>query len=252
MLFKENSVRSKRSILMPLLMLGALLLVACQPAAQPTPETITVIETVEVVKEVEGETITVIKTVEVEVVVTEVVEVEAMVDEAACNLAAPAEATEVGMIGWAFPITEFFAAEIEKCGDVDNLSVSTQLLDSAGAQEQITLGLAGGAEAPWSIIHTAPGSAAEHGSLGNLYPLNDLIEKYWIEYNLFEIPDSVWEAMTWEGNIYGVPFIANTMHMFYRTDLFEQYNLDPPTTYDGVIEACAVLAGPGTSSSSIS
>ena len=56
-------------------MLAALLLVACQPAAQPTPETVTVIETVVVEKEVEGETVTVVETVEVEVEVVQEVEV---------------------------------------------------------------------------------------------------------------------------------------------------------------------------------
>ena len=235
-----------------LLLIGALVLVACTPetieveveVTRVVTETETITETVteeiEVTRIVEGESVT--ETITEEVEVTRVVEVEAMVDPTACNAAAPAEASEINMIGWAFPVTEFFAAELEKCNDVDNLSVNTQLLDSAGAQEQIQLGLAGGAESPFSIIHTTPASIAEHASQGTLHPLNDLVEQYWIEYNLFEIPQSAWDAVTYEGNIYGVPFLANTLHMFYRTDLFEQYELSPPTSYDGVIEACNVLA----------
>jgi ABC-type glycerol-3-phosphate transport system substrate-binding protein len=35
--------------------------------------------------------------------------------------------------------------------------------------------------------------------------------------------------------------MANTLHLFYRMDLFEEYNLQPPTTYDEVIAACEVL-----------
>lgn len=158
-----------------------------------------------------------------------------------CNLAAPAAATEVGMIGWAFPITEFFAAELEECNEVENVSVTTQLLDSAGAQEQIRLGLAGGGTAPWAIIHTTPATIAEHAANGALHPLDELVEKYREQYKLNEIPETAWQAVTYEGKIYGIPFLANTLHIFYRTDLFEQYKLTPPTTYDEVIAACNVL-----------
>ena len=74
-------------------------------------------------------------------------------------------------------------------------------------------------------------------------PLNDLVEQYRDEYNLDDIPQPVWDAATIDGNIYGVPFMSNTMHLFYRTDIFEAHGLDVPTTYDEVMDACAVLAG---------
>ena len=75
-----------------------------------------------------------------------------------------------------------------------------------------------------------------------LLPLNDLIEQYREEYNLDDIPQPVWDAATIDGNIYGVPFMSNTMHLFYRTDIFEAHGLDVPNTYDEVMDACAALA----------
>ena len=75
-----------------------------------------------------------------------------------------------------------------------------------------------------------------------LLPLNDLVEQYREEYNLDDIPQPVWDAATIGGNIYGVPFMSNTMHLFYRSDLFEKHMIAVPTTYDEVIDACAVLA----------
>ena len=47
-----------------------------------------------------------------------------------CVLDPPMEAAEINFMGWAFPITEFFAAELEKCNEVENLTVNIQLLDS--------------------------------------------------------------------------------------------------------------------------
>ena len=240
-------MQKRHMIITLVLLVGGLILAACQPEevevtriVEVEGETVveTVVEEVTRVVEVEGETV--IETVTEEVEVTRVVTAD--VDPAACNLEAPAESVEVNMIGHAFPITEFFVAELEKCNNVDNIEVNTQLLDSDGSEQQQRLALSGGGESPWAITHQTPSDIVEFASQGLLTPLDDLVEKYWIEYNLFEIPDALWESASYEGHIYGVPFLGNTLHMFYRTDLFEQYNLSPPTTYDSVIAACNVLA----------
>ena len=95
--------------------------------------------------EVEKEGQTVIETVEVEkeVVVTVEVEIEkeVIVDPTECNLDAPENATTINMIGWSFPITDYYAEELEKCNKVENLTVNTNLLASADAQEQVRLAL---------------------------------------------------------------------------------------------------------------
>ena len=158
-----------------------------------------------------------------------------------CALDSPESEVTLNFMGWAFPITEFFAAELEKCNEVDNLNVNIQLLDSAGAEEQANLALAGGGDSPWAVLHTVPARMVALSGYDALLPLNDLVEKYREEYNLDDIPQPVWDAATIDGNIYGVPFMSNTMHLFYRTDLFEKHGLDVPTTYDDVIDACGVL-----------
>ncbi len=158
-----------------------------------------------------------------------------------CVLDAPDSETTVNFMGWAFPITEFFAEELEKCNEVDNLVVNTQLLDSASAQEQTNLALAGGGESPWAILHTTPSRIVELIGFDALLPLNDLVEQYREAYDLDDIPQTAWDAASIDGNIYGVPFMSNTLHLFYRTDLFEKHGLDVPTNYDEVIDACEVL-----------
>ncbi|MCX6038798.1 MAG: extracellular solute-binding protein [Chloroflexi bacterium] len=165
----------------------------------------------------------------------------ATVDPTACNLDAPSTPVVINMIGWSFPITDFYASELEKCNQVENLTVNTQQLDSASAHEQMRLGLGGGGKAPWAIIHNTAQDVAEFASAGWLYPLDDLVEKYWTEYKLDDIPEAAWTAVTYEGHIYGVPWDANTIMMFYNMDLFAKYNITPPTTYDEVIAACKIL-----------
>ncbi len=66
---------SKKTLLL-VVVIAMLAAVAAQCGAAPTPETVTVVQTVVVTKEVKGETITVVETVEKEVVVTKEVQVE--------------------------------------------------------------------------------------------------------------------------------------------------------------------------------
>lgn len=225
-------------ILLNLLLIFGLLLASC---AAPEPQTI--IETVVVEVEKEGQTV--IETVEVEkeVVVTVEVEVEkeVIVDPTECNLDAPENATTINMIGWSFPITDYYAEELEKCNKVENLTVNTSLLASADAQEQVRLALSAGGDSPYDIVHGANAQVGEWAGVGWMMPLNDLVEKYWDEYNLGDIPEKAWEGVTIDGQIYGVPIVGNTLHFMYRQDVFEEFGISVPDTYDEVIEMCNTI-----------
>ncbi|MFW5727759.1 MAG: ABC transporter substrate-binding protein [Spirochaetia bacterium] len=158
------------------------------------------------------------------------------------GIEAPAQSVSIDMIGWAFPITEFYAEELEKLNAVQNLKVNTQLLDSASAQEQVRLALSGGKKSPYAIVHAANAQISEWGYSDWLLPLDDLIEKYWDEYDLGDIPQTAWDAATVDGKIVGIPMASNTLHLMYREDLLEKHGLEVPTTYDEVIEVSQALA----------
>lgn len=233
-------------ILVVFSLLGALLLAACQPqtvevtrVVEVAGETVTetVVEEVEVTRMVEGESVTEIQEVEV----TRVVETEVIVDPTECLLDPPAEETEINMIGWSFPITDYYAEEVAKCDKIDNLTVNTSLLASADAQEQVRLALSSGGDSPYDIVHFANAQVGEWGGPGWLMPLNDLVDKYWDEYNLGDIPEKAWEGATIDGNIYGVPIVGNTLHLIYRQDVFDELGLEVPDTYDEVIEMCNTI-----------
>ena len=90
---------------------------------------------------------------------------------AGCSIEAPAEPVELNMMGWSFPITDFYADELEKCNEVENLTVNTNLLASADAQEQVRLALSAGGDSPFDIVHGANAQVAEWGGPGWLMPL---------------------------------------------------------------------------------
>ena len=160
-------------------------------------------------------------------------------DEAACHIDAPAEAASINMIGWTYPIIDFYASELEACNAVDNLEVNTQLLDSGAAHDQLRLALGAGGASPYDIIMVTEGDVNSYVAEGWMMPLNDLIDKYEDAYNISDI--SGLGDMTVDGNIYALPMEQNTRHMFYRPDLLEKHMIDVPETWDDVIAACGVL-----------
>jgi len=219
---------SSKKIIVLFLAALVIALVAAQCGSAPTPETVTVVETVEVEKEV-----VVVETVEVEK--------EVIVDPTECNLDPPAEDVEINMIGWSFPITDFYADELKKCDKVDNITLNTSLLASADAQEQVRLALSAGGDSPYDIVHGANAQVGEWAAPGWMMPLNDLVDKYWDEYNLGDIPEKAWEGATIDGQIYGVPIVGNTLHLIYRQDVLDEYGIEVPETYDDVIEMCNTI-----------
>ena len=72
-----------------------------------------------------------------------------------CDFTAPASAQNVSVIGWTFPIMDYYANEMKQCNNVKNVKVDVKLLDSASAQQQVRTALAGGAKSPYAIVHGA-------------------------------------------------------------------------------------------------
>ena len=162
-------------------------------------------------------------------------------EDVTCNVPAPEETANVSFLGWSFDIMDFYAEELEACGQVENIDVSVQFLEPSGVDEAMRLALSSGTDSPYDIVHGANIQMIEWGNEGWLLPLDDLIEEYGEAYNLDDIPANAFEGATIDGQIYGIPVTSNTLHLAYRADLFEQYDLDVPTNYDEVIEACDVL-----------
>lgn len=168
-----------------------------------------------------------------------VVEEPAEIGVEGCRIQAPAEPTVINVIGWSYPIIDFYFQEMEKCNGVENLTINTQLMDSGSAGEQIRLAAAAGGESTYDIILNSGGNVQELADMGALYPLDDFIAQYEEQYTISDIvgwPDAMLNGVT-----YAIPIENNTEFFFYRADLWEKYNLQVPDTWNDVIAACQVL-----------
>ncbi len=160
-------------------------------------------------------------------------------DMGGCMIEPPESSATVNMIGWTYPIIDFYASELEACNAIDNIDVNTQLLDSGSAHDQLRLALGAGGTSPYDIIMVTQGDVESYVAEGWMMPLNDLIDKYEDQYQISDILGLA--DMTVDGMIYALPMEQNTRHMFYRPDLLEKHGIAVPETWDDVIAACGVL-----------
>jgi multiple sugar transport system substrate-binding protein len=156
-----------------------------------------------------------------------------------CRIAAPDKPVTINVIGWSYPIIDFYFKELEKCNGVKNITINTQLLDSGSAHDKIKLAAAAGGESTYDIILNDGGWVPTLADMNALYPLDDLIAKYDTQYNISDIVG--WPDATYQGVRYAVPIENNTELFFYNAEVFDKYGLKAPDTWDDVINACNVL-----------
>ncbi len=83
----------------------------------------------------------------------------------------------------------------------------------------------------------------EAGIVADLTDILENQEKEW--YDSFT--DGIFERLTYDGKIMGVPVNFAAACVFYNTEIFEQNGLEVPTTYEELLQVCAKLQENGVS-----
>lgn len=77
--------------------------------------------------------------------------------------------------------------------------------------------------------------------MGAVVPITERV-KAWEHYDDFS--PAIWDAITYNGEIYGIPAFSFVDVMFYRSDWFEEQGLTPPTNWDEFQAAAIALTDP--------
>lgn len=74
---------------------------------------------------------------------------------------------------------------------------------------------------------------------GLITPIDDLFDQ-WPEKEKF-IPSTI-KALTINGKLYGVPYNTNVRVLLYRKDILQKYNLQPPKTWEELLDDAAIIS----------
>jgi N,N'-diacetylchitobiose transport system substrate-binding protein len=112
----------------------------------------------------------------------------------------------------------------------DGVTVEYQVQQWDGIGEKLTTALA--SDEPPDVLEIGNTQVAQYAASGGLTDLTDTVGE-------FDNSDS-WlpgleEPGKWEDRTYGIPFYAGDRTVIYRTDMFEQAGVEPPTTWDELL-----------------
>ena len=156
----------------------------------------------------------------------------------ACTIAGPAQPTQIALLANSFPALQFLADQMKSCAG-PRLTVEAKLTPDIAVQARTML--AAGGTAPFAIVQVSNGTFTEFVPKGYLQPITDLVKKYWDTYNLADIPPQLWKQVTYDGQIYAVPFETNAEVLFYRKDLLAKAGIAVPTSYAAFVAAAEKL-----------
>lgn len=128
-------------------------------------------------------------------------------------------------------------------GLMPNVKVVPTLLTVDKLTELYTIRLSARSDA-LDLMYVNDGILRQYAKNGWLQPLDDLWEKYRKEYNLDDFVVEAVEAMRYEGKLYAIPVLSNTMLFAYRADLFKEKGLQPPKTIAEYLVVAEALNSP--------
>jgi len=136
----------------------------------------------------------------------------------------------VNIIGNEFPAIQTIGAGAESCAG-DGVEITTNL-----TKEHKDLQVPGlsGETAEYTVAIVANSSIVPLMNEGLIRPLDDLIAKHGGNFN-----DK--QKISINGNTMAIGFMANAQHLVYRKDILEQAGIEPPKTYEEVLEASKVI-----------
>lgn len=100
--------------------------------------------------------------------------------------------------------------------------------------KQSLLQSAGASALPDIAIINGP----DHQAFAELGIAADLTDRF-DEFDLY--PEGAIESASLDGRIYGLPITANTLALFYNTDMLEEAGVEPPTTWEDMSSVAAAL-----------
>lgn len=144
----------------------------------------------------------------------------------ASGVSAQDEPITLTMTAWDIATIPYWQAVIDAY-EAQNPNVTIEMTEIASAEYQdvVNIMLSGGDETDIITVKDIPGYNAML-SRGQIIPLNDFIEADGIDLSVYS---GAAEELTWEGQIYALPFRSDIWILYYNKDVFDAAGVDYPT-----------------------
>ncbi len=131
------------------------------------------------------------------------------------------------------PDNTIYQTALEACGKAENVTIERTAVPGSDLIAKV-LQMASTKTLPDVLMIDNP-EVAQIAESGALTPLSDLgVEPQ-------GVPQGILDASTYDGKLYGLQPVTNTLALFYNTDLLKAAGVTPPTTWAELKETAAKL-----------
>jgi len=162
----------------------------------------------------------------------------------ACEVPQPDSAVTINVLAYnSSAIDPFTNTLVNSCTN-GNITLQHEPIDFAG-QVQRTQATLADESGTYDIVETYSFVIPQFGAAGTVEGLDQYIEEFGEEFALGQLNDAMLEAMSFDGELYGLPMQAQMHLMAYRKDILDELELDPPTTFDELRTVAAAIQEAG-------
>lgn len=162
----------------------------------------------------------------------------------ACDVPQPDSPVTINVLAYnSSAIDPFTNTMVSSCTS-GNITLTHEPIDFAG-QVQRTQATLAGDSGTYDIIETYSFVIPQFGEAGTVVGLNQYVESLGEEFGLDQLNDAMLEAMSFDGELYGLPMQAQMHLMAYRKDVFDALGLEPPATFEELRAAATAIQEAG-------
>jgi multiple sugar transport system substrate-binding protein len=153
----------------------------------------------------------------------------------AVEVGTPLKGTKIRAMLNDFPFQHYVVSKLDEFTKQTGIEIEQEMVAWPVLLEQTEIELSSGSD-NYDVLIQIFIKAQRFMRAGWSAPLDDLIAS--TGFDLDDFISSTRNAMNWEGVQYGIPFLAESTQMIYRSDVLSEAGLEPPQDFD---ELAAVL-----------
>ena len=153
------------------------------------------------------------------------------------------ESKELLVARWAGPPADY---QKEQVKDYTGATVTIDDVDYNSLKEKEILSFqsAAGAAGNYDVVWVNGPWMTEFVEAGYIMPISDLAEELGIDLSIYD--ENLMSALTYDGEVYGIPTFLQCIIGAYDTAAFDSMGLSAPTSYDEMVETAAALKEAGS------
>lgn len=156
----------------------------------------------------------------------------------------PYAGTTIRVLSMTGQISDALEAHLDEFEEKTGITVNLELYGESQLREKCTTEFLAGSSTIDAFLMSPLQDMAAYGNNGWIEPLDSYLEDESFDWEDFQSAPMDQIKIKGSEAIGALPLYSSVQLMFYRKDVFEKYGLQPPATYDELLNVCETINDP--------